>query len=83
MEESHMPSFTQLSAWLAELKGELSAEDDVLAATAAAADGSAGQTTGPEAAERLLEQFSAQRESTLDALASTLAEGKTLVEELK
>jgi len=45
----------QLSAWLTELKQELVADDDVLAATAAAADGQTGG--GPEAAERLLEQF--------------------------
>merc|ERR1712223_970424 len=36
-----------------------------------------------EGAERLLEQFGAQRDSTLDACASTIAEGKTLLEELK
>ena len=34
-------------------------------------------------AERLLEQFGAQRDSTLDACASTIAEGKTLLDELK
>ena len=38
---------------------------------------------GTEGAERLLEQFGAQRDSTLDACASTIAEGKTLLDELK
>ncbi len=58
----------ELSSWLGELGAELRSEE--------VAD-------SLEGAERLLEQFAAQRDSTLDACASTIAEGKTLVEELK
>ena len=58
----------QLSNWLTELKTELGSEE--------VAD-------SLEGAERLLEQFGTQRDSTLDACASTTAEGKTLAEELK
>ena len=36
-----------------------------------------------EGAERLVDQFSTQRESTLDACASTLAEGEALQDEVK
>ena len=36
-----------------------------------------------EGGERLLEQFAAQRDSTLDACASTIGEGKALLEEIK
>ncbi len=60
----------ELSSWLVELKAELVSED------VSAEDGLDG-------AERLIEQFSTQRDSTLDACASTIAEGKTLLEELK
>lgn len=58
----------ELSGWLSELRGELQSEE--VADTL-------------EGAERLLEQFGAQRDSTLDACASTIAEGKTLLDELK
>ena len=58
----------QLSNWLGELKQELQSEE---------------VAESLEGAERLLEQFSTQRDSTLDACASTIAEGKTLLEELK
>jgi len=57
-----------LSNWLGELKQELQSEE---------------VAESLEGAERLLEQFSTQRDSTLDACASTIAEGKTLLEELK
>ncbi len=59
---------SQLSGWLSELKQELQSEE---------------VSDSLEGAERLIEQFSTQRESTLDAFASTIAEGKTLLEELK
>ena len=58
----------ELSNWFSELKAELTSEE-------------VSETY--EGAERLLEQFSTQRDSTLDACASTIAEGHTLVEELK
>ncbi|XP_023330642.1 triple functional domain protein isoform X4 [Eurytemora carolleeae] len=57
----------ELGSWLAELKGELASEE--VAETA-------------ENAERLLDQFSTQRESTLDALQSTIQEGESLLREL-
>jgi hypothetical protein len=60
--------FLQLTSWLYELKSELASEE-------------VSETL--EGAERLIEQFSTQRDSTLDACASTIAEGKTLLEELK
>ncbi|XP_059088154.1 triple functional domain protein-like isoform X1 [Tigriopus californicus] len=58
----------ELINWLTELKQELQSEE-----VSESLDG----------AERLIEQFSNQRDSTLDACASTIAEGKTLFEELK
>ena len=58
----------QLTAWLTELKQELQSEE--------VAD-------SLEGGERLLEQFAAQRDSTLDACASTIGEGKALLEEIK
>lgn len=58
----------QLTAWLTELRQELRSEE--VADTL-------------EGGERLIEQFSTQRDSTLDACASTIGEGKALVEELK
>ena len=58
----------QLTSWLYELKTELASEE---------------VSDTLEGAERLIEQFSTQRDSTLDACASTIAEGKTLLEELK
>ena len=58
----------ELSNWFSELKTELTSEE-------------VSETY--EGAERLLDQFSTQRDSTLDACASTIAEGKSLVEELK
>ena len=58
----------ELTNWLTELRVELQSEE-------------VAETL--EGAERLLEQFGAQRDSTLDACASTIAEGKTLLEELK
>jgi hypothetical protein len=60
--------FFQLTSWLYELKSELGSEE---------------VSDSLEGAERLIEQFSTQRDSTLDACASTIAEGKTLLEELK
>ena len=58
----------QLAAWLTELRQELRSEE--VADTL-------------EGGERLIEQFSTQRDSTLDACASTIGEGKALLEELK
>ena len=58
----------QLSTWLTELKQELQSEE---------------VSDSLDGAERLLDQFSTQRDSTLDAYNSTMAEGKTLLEELK
>ena len=58
----------ELTGWLFELKSELQSEE---------------VSDSLEGAERLIEQFSTQRDSTLDACASTIAEGKTLLEELK
>ena len=58
----------QLTAWLTELRQELRSEE--VADTL-------------EGGERLIEQFSTQRDSTLDACASTIGEGKALLEELK
>ena len=58
----------ELSNWFSELKTELASEE-------------VSETY--EGAERLLEQFSTQRDSTLDACVSTITEGQSLVEELK
>ena len=58
----------ELTAWLTELRQELRSEE--VADTL-------------EGGERLIEQFSTQRDSTLDACASTIGEGKALLEELK
>ena len=68
----------ELSNWLTELKMELQSDDvsPVPSENSTADEGLSG-------AERMLEQFAAQRDSTLDACASTIAEGKTLLEELK
>ncbi len=63
----------ELSGWLTELKTELQQNVEDLG----------GQNDSLEEAERMLEQFAAQRDSTLDACASTVSEGKTLLEELK
>ena len=60
--------YFQLTNWLTELKNELKSEE---------------VSESLEGAERLLGQFSAQRENTLDACASTVTEGKNLIEELK
>ena len=57
----------ELSNWFSELKSELASEE-------------VSETY--EGAERLLEQFSTQRDSTLDACASTIAEGQSLLETL-
>ena len=57
----------ELSNWFSELKAELTSEE-------------VSETY--EGAERLLEQFSTQRDSTLDTCASTISEGQSLVEEL-
>ena len=57
----------ELSNWFSDLKAELTSEE-------------VSETY--EGAERLLEQFSTQRDSTLDACASTISEGQSLVEEL-
>ena len=57
----------ELSNWFSELKSELTSEE-------------VSETY--EGAERLLEQFSTQRDSTLDACASTIAEGQSLLETL-
>lgn len=58
----------ELSNWFSELKAELTSEE-------------VSETY--EGAERLLEQFSTQRDSTLDACVSTISEGQALVEEMK
>merc|ERR1719357_2520101 len=58
----------ELGNWFSELKSELVSEE-------------VSETY--EGAERLVEQFSTQRDSTLDACASTIAEGEALIEELK
>ena len=58
----------QLTTWLTELRQELASEE--VADTL-------------EGGERLIAQFSTQRDSTLDACASTIGEGKALLEELK
>jgi len=58
----------ELGNWFTELKSELVSEE-------------VSETY--EGAERLVEQFSTQRDSTLDACASTIAEGEALIEELK
>ena len=57
----------ELSNWFSELKSELASEE-------------VSETY--EGAERLLEQFSTQRDSTLDACASTIAEGQSLLDTL-
>ena len=57
----------ELTNWFSELKTELASEE-------------VSETY--EGAERLLEQFSTQRDSTLDACASTIAEGQSLLETL-
>ncbi|XP_049828356.1 kalirin isoform X4 [Schistocerca gregaria] len=58
----------ELSGWADELRGELVADE-------------AADTL--EAAERLLEQCRDQRASSLDACASTIAQGETLLQELR
>ena len=70
----------ELCSWLTELKMELKSEDMSAVGTSVA---SAAAEEGLSGAERMLDQFAAQRDSTLDACASTIAEGKTLLEELK
>ena len=65
---NHQIFHSQLTAWLTELRQELRSEE--VADTL-------------EGGERLIEQFSTQRDSTLDACASTIGEGKALLEELK
>ena len=62
------PVTFQLTAWLTELKQELRSEE-------------VAETL--EGGERLIEQFGTQRDSTLDACASTIGEGKALLEEFK
>ena len=57
----------ELANWFTELKTELSSEE---------------VSDSCEGAERLLEQFSTQRDSTLDACASTISEGDSLLAEL-
>lgn len=58
----------QLGGWADELRQEV--QNDEAADTA-------------EAAERLLEQCGQQRDSSLDACATTIAQGDTLLEELR
>ena len=70
----------ELCNWLTELKMELKSEVMSAVGTTVA---SAVTEEGLSGAERMLDQFAAQRDSTLDACASTIAEGKTLLEELK
>ena len=72
----------ELSNWLTELKMELQSEEASAVSTGTSSGASAAEE-GLSGAERMLEQFAAQRDSTLDACASTIAEGKTLLEELK
>lgn len=58
----------ELSSWFEELRAELHSNK--------VAD-------SVEAAEQLLEQFTQQRDSTIDAAVSTISEGETLLEELR
>ncbi|XP_049267793.1 triple functional domain protein isoform X2 [Rhipicephalus sanguineus] len=58
----------ELSSWFEELRAEL--------------HGNKGADS-VEAAEQLLEQFTQQRDSTIDAAVSTISEGETLLEELR
>ncbi|KAK8771200.1 hypothetical protein V5799_025555 [Amblyomma americanum] len=58
----------ELSSWFEELRAEL--HSNKVADTV-------------EAAEQLLEQFTQQRDSTIDAAVSTISEGETLLEELR
>lgn len=58
----------QLSSWFEELRAELHSNK--------VAD-------SLEAAEQLMEQFTQQRDSTIDAAVSTISEGETLLEELR
>ncbi|XP_040567429.1 triple functional domain protein isoform X3 [Lepeophtheirus salmonis] len=58
----------ELNGWLSDLRQELMSED---------------VSDSLEESERLIEQFSNQRDSTLDAIANTITEGKTLIEEVK
>ena len=57
----------ELANWFGELKAELGSEE---------------VSDSYEGAERLVAQFSTQRDSTLDACASTIAEGESLLAEL-
>ena len=57
----------ELANWFGELKAELGSEE---------------VSDSYEGAERLVAQFSTQRDSTLDACASTIAEGESLLQEL-
>nr|CAD7453169.1 unnamed protein product [Timema tahoe] len=63
-----MLSYAQLSSWVDELRQEL--QSDEVADTL-------------EAAERLVEQCGQQRDSSLDASVSTIAQGETLLQELR
>nr|CAD7567562.1 unnamed protein product [Timema californicum] len=63
-----MLSCAQLSSWVDELRQEL--QSDEVADTL-------------EAAERLVEQCGQQRDSSLDASVSTIAQGETLLQELR
>jgi triple functional domain protein len=58
----------QLGSWVDELRQELQTDE-------------AADTL--EATERLLEQCSQQRDSSLDACVSTIARGETLLQELR
>ncbi|XP_064466147.1 triple functional domain protein-like isoform X2 [Ornithodoros turicata] len=58
----------ELTGWFEELRAEL--QSNKVADSA-------------ETAEQLLEQFTQQRDSTLDAAVSTISEGETLLEELR
>lgn len=59
----------QLGTWVDELRQELQAEES--------------RADSLEATERLLEQTAQQRDSSLDACASTIAQGEALLQELR
>lgn len=59
----------QLGTWVDELRQELQSEESC--------------ADSLEATERLLEQTAQQRDSSLDACASTIAQGEALLQELR
>lgn len=65
----NLPLSFQLESWLDELRAEKDYCEEIANST--------------EAAHRLHEQCSSQRESSLDACLRTIMEGKTLLQELR